>query len=252
VVYESTTSTQDLARKRFESMGAESDGSVIIAGNQTSGRGRLGRSWTAPPGTGVLFSLIHAPEGAAHSGTLNVDRLVLVTAVAVAQGIDNACGPDPLNITIKWPNDLMVGNKKIGGILVETVSTQSSGGTARAAIIGVGVNVGFKAEHLSTVPADVADRVTSLALHHRSIDRLDVLDRIIEQMEKALYQTDLNVLLEQWRRRSTMLGIHTRLLSEGREISGQVIDIDPLEGLIVRTSSGEIVHLRAATTSVIT
>jgi BirA family biotin operon repressor/biotin-[acetyl-CoA-carboxylase] ligase len=259
VIYESTTSTQDLARQRFESMGAAADGSVIVAGTQTAGRGRLGRSWTAPPGTGALFSLIHVSDPNSAASGLNIDRLVLVTAVAVALGIENACEPagSPQDIAIKWPNDLMVGDKKLGGILVETVSSQSLSalGPVNAAIIGVGVNVGFNSEHLSSVPAEVAQRITSLALLDerlgRRVDRLAVLGKIIGQLDSALLQANLDPMLEQWRRRNTMMGSQIVLRSEGKEVRGQVLDLDPLEGLIVRSTSGEIVHLRAATTSVI-
>ena len=149
-VYRTTTSTQDAAKRLFRARGDDADRAVVIADEQTAGRGRLGRSWFAPPGSGVTFSLITRMDDPSPQQTVN--RLMLASAVALAQAITPLI--QPAQIEIKWPNDLLVEGAKLAGILVETSSPTTSGthgilGSPAAAVshcpwwavIGIGVNV---------------------------------------------------------------------------------------------------------------
>lgn len=252
-VYRQTASTQDVGRRIAAHGGAQADGALIVADYQRAGRGRLGRKWYAPAGTCVLFSLVHAPRrtcGAAFSA----DRLVLATSVALARGLEVAAAPAPLEVQIKWPNDLVVGGRKIGGILVETVDAEGPrakdpGGGTPLAVIGVGLNVSLD---IGALPAGVVDEpnaVTSLVHQGVEVDRLLVLAEAVTAMEAALGQEDLNPLLDAWRQRSVLLGQRVSARCGGRTFRGEVMDLDPLDGLVLRTAGGEMVHLSAQTTA---
>lgn len=231
VLYRQTTSTQDHARQ----MGAAGDGNYVLADTQTRGRGRLGRSWIAPPSSGALLSRVlaldnrHAPHA--------VDRLTFAISVAVAQAMDVFVGPG--RARIKWPNDILVDGRKLAGILVETVDG--------AAIVGVGINVNLQADAL---PSSLQHQVTSLAMLRASADRLRVLSEVILAIEAVLKTNQRTALLDAWRSRCTFLNQVIHLRHHSRDIVGTVIDLDPRDGLIVRTTAGQLVHLPSSSTTV--
>jgi BirA family transcriptional regulator, biotin operon repressor / biotin---[acetyl-CoA-carboxylase] ligase len=247
-VYRRTTSTQDAARRLIKDRGADADGALVIADDQTAGRGRLGRRWVAPAGSALTFSRIC--RTAAPQDAQAVNRLTFATCVGVARALDHWLTPLNLRAEIKWPNDVLVAGKKIAGILVEVVHAGEAG---HLAIIGVGLNVGLTPEQLPQDPDDPAlrDRVTSLAMLQAGADRLTVLERTARAMDHALDRTDPQALLEHWRTRSTLIGRHVRLGCDGTDYDGEVVDLDPNLGLILRTSTGSLVHLPAATTTVL-
>jgi BirA family biotin operon repressor/biotin-[acetyl-CoA-carboxylase] ligase len=224
IVYAQTRSTQDVARQ--VAGGGEA---VVLADAQTAGRGRLGRPWVAPPGTAVLMTAtgLAAPTDA-------VDRHTFLASVAVARAVESLLQRP---VAIKWPNDIYVDGRKLAGILVEAALQQT--------LLGVGVNVHLTADR---VPANLADRVTSFAMLGRDVDRLRVIDALLVELATAA-RADEAELLAAWRQRSTMLHHHVTLLSEGKPVEGEVIDLDPREGLILRTTDGQLRHLRAATTT---
>jgi len=267
-VYQSTDSTQNIARTLMEDHADKADGALVVADHQTRGRGRLGRLWTAPPGTCVLFSMVHlAQPGKASDGPQSVNWLSAVMAVAVAIAIETTVRyyQEPRGKTldeyleseshdeqtwvrIKWPNDLIVGSGKLCGILVESIQARSG---LRGAIIGVGLNVSLDTQDLAGQDKDIADRATSLKMQGRPIDRLPLLTAIVRLTDRFLRNMGSADLIAHWRKRSTLLGQMTHLRCDGRDIHGQVIDLDPHVGLIVRTTGGQVVHLRAETTTVI-
>lgn len=249
-VYRQTTSTQDAARRIAESCGRAAEGAVAIADEQTVGRGRMGRRWVTPPGSAVVFSRVCVGDPA----WLTVDRLMLTTAVAMAEAIEAFV--KPATVQIKWPNDLCVGGRKVAGILVETFTSHNGArrGTAEpggVAVIGVGINVDLDPKLLPSDPPGLCDRVASLSQLGRPVHRLLLLAEAIRRMDLALSCTDLGPTLEQWRRRCPLLSQHLKLRHGGATIEGQVIDLDPYAGLIVRTGSGTVVHLPAETTSIV-
>lgn len=243
-LYQRTTSTQDAVRRIVEELGHAADGAVVIADEQTAGRGRLGRRWIAPAGSAVLFtraSVWSDPDTAP-----TVDRITFATSVAVAQAIQAVAGSPPLDVKIKWPNDVLVDGRKIAGILVESfTSTDAQANTA--ALIGVGINTGIEADQM---PQDMHQQITSLSMCGRRVDRLCVLTETLRQMDHALMQADLADLMAAWRRRCAVLSQRVRLRTDGKTIHGQVIDLDPYQGLIVRTDDGTMLHLPAATTTI--
>lgn len=249
-VYGKIGSTQDAARRLIEGQRCQADGAIVAADCQDAGRGRLGRSWFAPAGTGVLFSRCCVQSG--RTTIPPTDGLVLAASVAIAAAVEQVT--DGLSVAIKWPNDILVGGRKLGGILVECFSPRrptspdAPSGRAvesRAAVIGIGINVDLGPEQ---IPAQLRLPMTSLSMCGQRIDRLAVLSESIRQLDAALAMGP-DELLEQWRRRSPIMSQRVRLQSSGRYIEGQVIDLDPNDGLIVRTDVGSIVHLPSATTT---
>lgn len=240
-VYQTTTSTQDLAKLRANKP------LVILANEQTGGRGRLGRRWLAPPGAGLLFSMTHTPSADQPGGAGTIDRVAFLTAVAVAQAIERVTGHGP--IQIKWPNDLTVGRRKLAGILVETVSQGPR--SPASLVIGVGINVGLTREHIHTMPEELRPLITSFACQGWHADRLHVAENVIAQIDRNLRDPNIPVLVDQWRARNLFRDQPIKLANAGRTITGTVMDLDPDDGLIVRRDSGEIVHLPAATTTVL-
>ena len=239
-VYQRTASTQQAARQLARAHGRAADAAVGVAEHQTAGRGRLGRAWVTPAGTAVTFSRVRRLEP---GDTSAIERLTFASAVAVAEAIEPMLAGRAI-VSLKWPNDVCVGTRKLAGILVETVAHDDS---IRAAIIGVGVNVSLTPEH---VPAELAGRVTSLAMLGARVDRLAVLLAVDAALDAALHRRPLDELLEQWRYRCNMLHQQVTLEAGGRIVQGQVVDLDPHAGLILRSVTGELMHLPSATTSV--
>ncbi len=251
-VYQQTASTQDAARRLISHHPTSADKALIIADKQTAGRGRLGRRWHAPAGTCLTFSRIAKTTSPNDEQAIN--RLTFATSIAIAQTIDHWLSTRGLRSQIKWPNDIQVDGKKIAGILVEVVQSNGLGNLREHfAIIGVGLNINLLAKHLPDDPTDPAlpSRITSLAIQNIHADRLAVLGRLMKEMDYALDAVPPDTLLDQWRQRSTLIGQHVRLQSDGREYTGEVADLDPNLGLILRTTNGSMVHLPAATTTVL-
>ncbi len=238
-VYKQTTSTQDLAKARADKP------SLILADEQTGGRGRLGRSWHAPAGTGLLFSMTTLQPRKDQSGS--VDRTSFLTAVAVAQAIEHITGHGLIQIS--WPNDLVVDQRKLAGILVESICTNN--GDPPTLIVGVGINIGLTQKHLASMPEEVRSHATSFAMQGWSADRLYVAERVITEIDRCLHAPNIPLLVDEWRVRNLFRDQTIRLCSNGKTIQGTVIDLDPDDGLIVRRDTGEITHLHAATTTVL-
>ncbi len=245
-VYRNTTSTQDAARRLIDTDHCAADGAIAIADEQTAGRGRLGRRWVAPPGTAVTFSRVYVSSG----NPISVDQLTLISAVAVARAIESACGLAHQTISIKWPNDLIARGGKLAGILVETYPL-SANARAAAAVIGVGINAASSPDELTPAPPGRGYPTTSLAAIGSRVDRLWVLTEVIRQLDVALASPTPRALLAEWRERCPMLSEPVRLRQNGQLIEGTVIDLHPTDGLIVRTDAGMLLHLPAASTTVV-
>ena len=163
-----TDSTQDAA-KRMNAM----PGSVIVTGRQTTGRGRLGRTWIDDAGEGIAVTLV-TDRG-------EPERLAMATAVGTAHAAEAALGS---KVGIKWPNDIVVDSRKLAGILVEQADHR--------AIIGVGMNV-----RQSSWPAELACRAVSLRQLDCGVDRIDVLTNLICAIDRALCAT-IDVLAQEY------------------------------------------------------
>lgn len=193
----SVTSTQDVAREL-------PIGSIVIADHQTAGRGRHDRRWEAPEGTALLVSFVLAPQ----------PLLSLAAGVAAAE----ACGP---GVRLKWPNDLLLDHRKVGGILVET--------TPEIAICGVGIN-------LTSAPEGAAQL---------DQPRDEVFERLSAQIDGWATAPPERVL-ERWRELSETLGRHVRIEVSGQITEGTALDIGERGELIVDGVpfvAGSVTHL---------
>ncbi len=213
----------------------EAEGAVVVADQQLSGRGRLGRQWHSPPGSGLYFSLILRPNVAPAQSM----PLTLAVGLGVARGIGETCG---LRCDIRWPNDVLLSEKKCAGILVEMAAERN---TVQHVIVGVGVNV-----NQPSLPDDLADIATSLRIETGCEWARDLLlEAILRQIERyygVFLERGTAAIVEAFSRASSY--------ARGKRVSVERID-EPLEGvtagldasgvLLLRTASGETVSIIA-------
>jgi BirA family biotin operon repressor/biotin-[acetyl-CoA-carboxylase] ligase len=215
--YQSLPSTMDVASTLAHDGAAH--GVVVVAAEQTAGRGRRGSAWQSPPGAGLYFSFIARPTAA------SLPLITLCAGVGVRDGIAAATGLVP---HLKWPNDLIVGKRKLAGILAEGLAIGTSD---QAVIIGIGINV-----QSAAYPPDVASRATSIEGElGRAIDPDLVLASVLEQLSSrlALLERSPGDILQAWRAASPN-AIGTRVEWDGR--SGVTAGIDDSGALLVKTS----------------
>jgi BirA family biotin operon repressor/biotin-[acetyl-CoA-carboxylase] ligase len=230
--YEQAGSTNDIAMAAAADDAPE--GMVVVANAQSSGRGRLGRAWASPPGVGLYMSLVLRPPR---------DAMALVTlaaGAAVADGIEAASG---LATSLKWPNDVYVGTRKLAGILAEAGSSSQG----EHVVIGCGINV-----QRASLPPDVAARATSIEGElGRTVDRGLLLAECLVSLSshyRRLQQGTYDELLTAWRVRATPhMGRRVEWDEGGGVQQGIVHDIDSRGALlvhagdrVVRVISGEV------------
>jgi BirA family biotin operon repressor/biotin-[acetyl-CoA-carboxylase] ligase len=200
-------------------------GFTVIAEEQTAGRGRRGHSWSSPSGAGLYLSYLHRPRGGA-------ELVTLAAGVAVREAVRRSCG---LAAQLKWPNDLLVGSRKLAGLLAEGAGI----GTPGAAItIGVGVNL-----QPAAYPAEVEARATCLAREVSGpADRGEVLAAIIEQLHDTLARLDAGAgsdILQTWRAASPLsLGTLVEWTNAGSTRGGLTAGLDDSGALLVETAHG--------------
>lgn len=238
IVLEKTDSTNEEAKRQAEAGAAH--GTVILAREQTLGRGRRGRSWHSPAGDSIYMSLLLRPVFAPDRASM----LTLLAALAVSRAVEDVCG---LSAMIKWPNDLLVQERKICGILTEMGLGQKG---IDYVIIGIGVNVDQK-----EFPDEIRDRATSLQVHCPSpVDRERLIQRILEELE-VLYNSfcerqDLEALREEYNRRLINVGRQVKLVEGETEETGLALGINEMGELLVRRGDGTIRMVSAGEVSV--
>lgn len=166
----------------------------MVADRQTAGRGRRGRAWFSPPGSGLYVSVVLAP-----SRSVDPRRATTLLTIAAGVAIAEAIGAETtLQPDLKWPNDVYVGRRKLGGILAEAAT---SGGPVERVVVGYGVNI-----LAAAYPADVADRATSLETELRQpVDRERVLQASLASLSRRyddLLAGRFDDILDAWRRRA--------------------------------------------------
>lgn len=204
-------------------------GTVLIAGNQTGGRGRLGRSFSSPEGMGVYLSVILRPGCKAEQ----MMHLTCAAAVAACKAVEKASGIVP---GIKWINDLVCGKEKLGGILTEmSVSTT---GLVDWAVVGIGINCCQKKEDF---PPELQNIATSLLLQTGKSCSPALL---AAHLTETLYETDLLLLsqkhrlMDTYRRYCVTLGKKILLVRGDESAYGEALDLDEDGGLLVRFTDG--------------
>jgi len=219
------------------------EGSVLVTEHQSAGRGRLGRTWSAPPRSGLMFSVLLRPRvPAAQQGWLP-----LLAGLAAATAVRRVAAAD---VRLKWPNDLLIGERKLAGVLAERVDGDGGG----AIVLGVGLNVSLRAHEL---PVDTA---TSLALESAECtDRDPLLRAVLREIERhyrdwtaADGDADAAGLRAAYLAASATVGRQVRVeLPGGRLLTGTAAGVDETGRLLVRdgggeqaVSAGEVVHVR--------
>ncbi|MBI2836662.1 MAG: biotin--[acetyl-CoA-carboxylase] ligase [Chloroflexi bacterium] len=226
--YPSVASTMDIARE--EALRRATEGTVVIAGEQTGGRGRLQRAWLTPKGN-IALSVVLYPSLSA------VPSLIMLASLAVVGSIRNVTGLDP---RIKWPNDVLLNGRKTCGILVEG-DVRSD--TVNHAIIGIGVNVNLRPDDFPEIQA------TATSLSHeagRPVSPLAVVKSLLAEMDR-LY-LDLNrgaSLYEEWRDRLVTLGQKVRVTARNLTFDGIAESVGKDGSLTVRRTDGSAVTVVA-------
>ncbi|MDF2512620.1 MAG: hypothetical protein K0S04_2486 [Herbinix sp.] len=226
-VRQTVTSTNTIA-KEVAAKGAK-EGTVIISREQTQGRGRMGRSFYSPSSSGIYFSIILRP-------TLNLEDSLLITtstAVAVAKAIETIA---KVNASIKWVNDIFVGDKKVCGILTEASLNFESGGLEYA-VVGIGINI-----ETQTFPEEIKKVAGSLFQDKpsnypvTSMLVAEVLNNLAESMTSL---TDKKYL-EEYRKRSFFLGKEILVLKGTDSTPARALDIDEKARLVVEYADHSI------------
>jgi BirA family biotin operon repressor/biotin-[acetyl-CoA-carboxylase] ligase len=223
--YDRIGSTNDEAKALARAGGSE--GTVVWAREQIAGRGRRGRLWQSPPGN-LYVSLVMRPAAA----PARAAQLGFVAALALAEGIGTLCGP-ALDISCKWPNDVLVAGRKLAGILLESDIADS--GTIDFVVIGAGVN-------LASRPADVEYPATSLAEQgFPGIDPEPLLQAYIGRFDcwaRVWRSQGFAPIRNAWLARAAGLGTEIRVRLERITLSGRFLDLDEGGSLVIDTAEG--------------
>ena len=214
--YDEIESTNNEAKKLAS--GGAPEGTVVIAEHQSAGRGRLGRQWTSPAGKGLLFSVVLRPRLPMTEAHL----LTLVAATAAAEGIE---GQTKIPVQVKWPNDLIVNNRKVGGILLEVSGEFDE---VNWVVVGVGINVNTEFAELPVTLRRSADLPEELRRGSRSI-RSVLLARILLALEKCYLDAAANGFekpLRGFRARDYLLHRSVSVLTREGPVIGEAAGID--------------------------
>ena len=224
--FDTLDSTNEEA-KRQGALGAE-NGSLFVAEKQTGGKGRLGRAWTSPAGSGIWFSVLLRP-GFLPEQTAS---LTLLIGLAVCKAIRKTAG---CRAMIKWPNDVVIGSRKVCGILTEMAAEMER---VNYVVAGIGVNA-----NILSFPGELQAKATSLLLETGSpVDRAALLREILKQLEFYLnrQKTDGAGVLEQYRSLCVTLGRKVGFTRGGTPMTGTAADISPTGELMVRCEDGAV------------
>lgn len=228
---ETVTSTNDLAKQLAEKGATE--GTVVVAESQSRGRGRLGRSWVSPPG-GIWLSILLRPKLAADKSWL----LTCLAGVAAAGALARTTG---LPIRVKWSNDLLIGNRKVGGVLVESEVADDS---LTFAILGIGINANID---LGQLPDDLRQTATSLS-HElaRPVARVPIIQALLQEMERNYLLLRAGggdrvgaQIAHAWRQWDAAWGRRVAVTTGQEKIEGIGEGLSPSGAFLLRTKEGE-------------
>ncbi|RED58726.1 biotin--[acetyl-CoA-carboxylase] ligase [Cohnella phaseoli] len=223
-----TDSTQNELRKLAEQGAPE--GTLVIAEQQTNGRGRMGRSWVSPAGKGIWMSLLLRPPVPLPLAP----QLTLLAAVALSRAIAQQL--PMLEIGIKWPNDLLVGGKKISGILLESAAEDER---LSYVVVGLGISANLDVEDY---PEGLMDKAISLKIASgATVDRSELIAAVLEQFEqlyKLYLEQGFAPIRTLWEARSVTLGKQTELYTPQGTVVGLPRGLDDMGGLRVELPDG--------------
>jgi BirA family biotin operon repressor/biotin-[acetyl-CoA-carboxylase] ligase len=228
-VFEETTSTNDVIEKLAHD--GVKEGVVVFAESQTKGRGRLGRKWISPARKGLWFSILLRPDLRPQEAT----RLTVAAATALRRAIHAETGLQP---EIKWPNDILIGGKKVAGILTEMSAELDR---VKHLILGIGVDVNLEATEL---PPELRRLATSLKIESgQAISRPELAAAILRELDEdyaRIADGKFPQLADEWEKHCATIGRNVTVQTGGRKISGRAESLDDDGSLRVRTEHGHL------------
>ncbi|MFW5985684.1 MAG: biotin--[acetyl-CoA-carboxylase] ligase [Halanaerobiaceae bacterium] len=226
IEYLPQTESTNTTAKNLAASGVE-EGTMVLAEKQSSGRGRRGKEWFSPGGTGLWFSLILRPEFTPEKASF----LTILTALS----LEKVLREYRLKPFIKWPNDIYVDNKKVAGILSE-ISAEID--FVKYAVVGIGINV-----NQEYFPEDIKEKATSLKIvSGQNISRKKLLSDILLEFEnfyELLLANEEKEILKQWKNKLDILGHRVQIKTNNRDYYGRAIDISEGGALILEDESGK-------------
>lgn len=214
-------STMDVARQ--EALRGAAGGTVIMAGKQTAGRGRRKRLWLSPPGN-IALSVVLYPT------VSSLPYLMMIASLVVVHSIEAVTG---LKAQIKWPNDILIAGRKVGGILIEN---EVKGNKVTYAIVGIGINVVLWPSDIAGIsfPATSLDKEAG-----RSVEKTDVIVALLTEFERLyLALPEVKSIYQAWRDRLDTLGKRVYVISGGTRLEGVAESVDKRGALILRHTDG--------------
>lgn len=237
--YEEIGSTNDEAF-RLGVQGAP-EGTALIAESQSAGKGRLQRTWHSPPGANIYTSVILRPRFEPDLAP----RISLAAGLAVAETLDPYC---PGKVSLKWPNDVQIGGKKVCGILTQM---KTATGVIDFVVVGIGVNVNW---NLKEFPEDIQKMATSLSVEAgREVSRLELIILLYENLAKCyseLSQNGFAPLRKKWLDRTTMIGKPVSVIFGKETIIGEAADLDEDGSLVILVDGNKKVKVAAGDATV--
>lgn len=232
VVYrEMVNSTNDIARDLADA--GEPEGTLVIADEQTAGRGRMARRWVAPARSSILMSLVLRPDLAPHQ----LARAVICLALGTCDAIRTVTG---LDSTLKWPNDVLVNGKKCAGLLAEAKIT---GDQVEYVIAGLGLNMNFSVAAVPAIPPEATTIADELGRH---LAREPLVRAILTESEPYYERMQAGEnLRSEWAARLSTLHRQVRALTPGGEEVGVAESVDDDGALLVRRADGSTIALLA-------
>lgn len=233
--YKVTDSTNEVL-KRLAGRGAP-EGTLVIADWQTAGKGRLGRQWIAPPGSSLLMSILFRPPLAPHQLT----RLSMVSSLGVVEGVQAATG---LVLHIKWPNDILVRDQKVAGILAES---SFAGDRVDFTIVGIGLNVNFDPAGIAGIPPTATSLSIALGRH---VPRLPLLASILSAIDTRYARLLAGESpLADWAARLSTIGQAVQVATPHGIEAGVAEGVNPDGALLLRRDDGSLIQIAAGEVS---
>lgn len=221
IVFEELASTNDYLKELLSKVKPLDPNTVIMAKNQTAGKGQRGNVWKSEPYTNLTASFLLSPEKLDIS---NQFSLTVIASLAVYDILKTFCGK---NIFIKWPNDIMIENKKVAGILIEN---KISGNFIKHSIIGIGLNIFQK-----QFPADISSKTTSLLLEieNLNLEIIDLVKKIQKKLEEysVFYKENSDLLLARYNRKLFRKDKVHSYIFEGNTAEGMILRVEK-DGLL--------------------
>jgi BirA family transcriptional regulator, biotin operon repressor / biotin---[acetyl-CoA-carboxylase] ligase len=211
------------------------EGTVVVAETQSKGRGRASKPWYSPPGVNLYLSVILRPAVEVQKAPL----LTLISSLAIADAIEAEGG----QAQVKWPNDVLLTDRKVAGVLAEL---QALGERVETLVLGIGVNVNVSQDSLDQALGETAWGATSLKeVLGREIDRVAFAVTLLESLERRYDRFRASggkAIVQEWKARSC-LGRRARIIEPGRSIEGTPEDIDEGGCLLVRLDDGSLLRV---------